>query len=123
MQNIDELLKAMLRDAEKKMNKDNEERIEKEIIPKIREELREEYEEEIDALTEELELAQQKLEMFGARKCTNLQRMACISEQRRITILYLLSQGWITDKNIMKSDFWNGTPIKRKPKGESFVRP
>lgn len=123
MQNIDELLKAMLRDAVKKMNKDNEERIEKEIIPKIREELREEYEEEIEALTEELELAQNQLEIFGARKCTNLQRMACIAEQRQITVLYLMAKGLITDKSIMKSDFWYGKPIKRKPKGESFVRP
>lgn len=116
-------INKFLRDLEKKINKDNEERIEKEIKPKLREELREEYEEEIEALTEELELAQKQLEMFGARKCTSLQQMACVSEQRQITVLYLIAKGWITDKSIMKSDFWYGKPIKRKPKGESFVRP
>ena len=116
-------INKFLRDLEKKINKDNEERIEKVIKPQIREQLREEYEAEIEALTEELELAQNALEMFGARKCTNLQRMACIAEQRQITVLYLFAKGLITDKSIMKSDFWYGKPIKRKPKGESFVRP
>ena len=123
MQNIDEILKAMIRDAEKKMNKENEERIEKEIIPKIREELREEYEAEIEALTEELEIAQNELEMFSARKCTNLQRMACVAEQRQITVLYLMAKGLITDKSIMKSDFWYGKPITRKPRAGRAIHP
>ena len=111
------------RDLEKKINKDNEERIEKEIIPQLRDELREENEAEIEALEEQIEFYQNQLEMFGAQKCTNLQRMACVSEQRQITVLYLMAKDLITDKSIMKSDFWYGKPIKRKPRDGSFVRP
>ena len=121
MNSFDEKFKKMERDIEKRLNKKNEERIEKEIIPKIREEVREEYEAEIEALTEELEISQNQLEMFGAKKCTNLQRMACVSEQRQITVLYLLANGWITDKKIMKSDFWNGKPITKQPMGRRAI--
>ena len=123
MASIDGILKAMLRESEKKMNKDNEERIEKEIKPKIKEELREEYEAEIEALEEQIEIYENQLEMFGARKCTNLQRMACVAEQRQITVLYLIAKGLITDKSIMKSDFWYGKPITRKPRGGRTIHP
>lgn len=116
-------INKFLRDLEKKINKDNEERIEKEIIPQLRDELREENEAEIEALEEQIEFYQNQLEMFGARKCTNLERMACVAEQRQITILYLLANGYITDKNIMKSDFWNGKPIAKQPTGRKITSP
>ena len=123
MASFDEILKAMIRDLEKKLRKEYDEKIEKVIKPQIREEFRAEYEAEIEALEEQIEISQNQLEMFGAQKCTNLQRMACIAEQRQITVLYLFAKGLITDKSIMKSDFWYGKPITRKPRGGSFIRP
>lgn len=123
MNSFDEKFKKMERDIEKRLNKKNEERIEKEIVPQLREELRAEYEAEIEALEEQIEISQNQLEMFGAQKCTNLQRMACVAEQRQITVLYLLANGWITNKSIMKSDFMNGKPINRKPRGGSIIHP
>lgn len=116
-------INKFLRDLEKKINKDNEERIEKEIIPQLRDELREENEAEIEALEEQIEFYQNQLEMFGAQKCTNLQRMACVAEQRQIMVLYLIANGWITDKSIMKSDFWNGAPISKRPRGGRTIHP
>ena len=123
MQQINELARKIEQDLEVKLTKKFNEKIEKEIKPQIREEVREEYEAEIEALEEELEIAQNELEMFGARKCTNLQRMACVAEQRQITVLYLIAKGLITDKSIMKSDFWYGKPITRKPRGGRTIHP
>ena len=65
-------INKFLRDLEKKINKDNEERIEKVIIPQLREELRADYEAEIEALEEQIEISQNQLEIFGVHKCTNL---------------------------------------------------
>ena len=123
MASFEEILKAMIRDLEKKLRKEYDEKIEKVIKPQIREELRAEYEAEIEALEEQIEISQNQLEMFGVHKCTNLERMACVAEQRQITILYLLANGWITDKSIVKSDFWNGKPINRKPRGRNTIHP
>lgn len=123
MASFDEILKAMISDLEKKLRKEYDEKIEKAIKPQIREEFRAEYEAEIEALEEQIEISQNQLEMFGAQKCTNLQRMACVAEQRQITVLYLLANGWITDKSIMKSDFWYCKPINRKPRGGNTIHP
>ena len=123
MQQINEIARKIEQDVETRLTKKLNEKIEKEIKPQIREELREDYEAEIEALEEQIEISQNQLEMFGAQKCTNLQRIACVAEQRQITVLYLLANGWITNKSIMKSDFMNGKPINRKPRGGSIIHP
>ena len=123
MQQINELARKIEQDLEVKLTKKLNEKIEKEIKPQIKEELREEYEAEIAALEEQIENYESQLEMFGARKCTNLQRMACVAEQRQITVLYLIAKGLITDKSIMKSDFWYGKPIARKPRAGRTIHP
>lgn len=123
MQNINELIRKIEQDLEVKLTKKFNEKIEKEIKPQIREDFRAEYEAEIEALEEQIENYENQLEMFGAQNCTGLKRMACISEQRQILILYLIANGWITDKKIMKSDFWNGKPITRKPRAGRAIHP
>ena len=123
IQQINELARKIEQDLEVKLTKKFNEKIEKEIKPQIREEVREEYEAEIEALEEQIESYENQLEMFGAQNCTGLKRMACVKEQRQILILYLIANGWITDKKIMNSDFWHGKPITRKPRGGITIHP
>ena len=99
-------------------------KIDNEVRPQIREEVRKEYEAKSNELLDEMKFYQENdFSMFGVRKCTMLEQMGCIREQRRRTILYLLANGWITDKNIMKADVWNGKPITKKSMGGRTTLP
>lgn len=93
-----------------------------EIIPQLREELIEDYEAEAEELMEQLAMYQlNDSHLFGGHNCTDPERKMCSIEFRRMTILSLIAQGWITDKNIMKSDFWEGKPITKRRRGGSTV--
>lgn len=124
---MNEQLKKLEKDLEIKIKKFYDKKIETEIKPQIREEVieevrdevkeevREEFEAKAEKLMEQLAISQQNdFHLFGGHNCTDPERKACCIEFRRMTILSLIAQGWITDKNIMKSDFLNGKIINKR---------